>query len=287
VHFLLTTCLGPCPPRPHSCEPSRSHLAAWRSMSGSVSACQVGSSWVPSQQAPSATHLSCYALSCCAGLLAVLRIATCTHAFLLRFPHSYAGITADSVCVSNAGVEGGGVCSSIIEYRVQASSNKEASASFPSFSRLPCDGTLPAGVEGPGGQHVQVVRVRSCLETLPSCCDRSRVCQGKSRGCWDAQGVTLCELQQPSQTPAQHYQAPTPDCSAAWSGNCPALMRRGSCQKWWCRQPPVLPRYVQAWRRAPAAPPTTRPPIKARSPVPSPFPSPKPARSIWVGSGDY
>jgi hypothetical protein len=162
-----------------------------------------------------------------------------------------------------------------MECRKQASSNREAQASFLSLSHLPCDGTLPAGVEGPGGQHVQVVRVRSCLETLPSCCDRSRVCQGKSRGCWDAQGVTLCELQQPSQTPAQHYQAPTPDCSAAWSGNCPALMRRGSCQKWWCRQPPVLPRYVQAWRRAPAAPPTTRPLIKGGFPRPPPPPPPQ------------
>ena len=67
LHFLLTTCLGPRPPRPHSCEPSRSHLAAWRSMSGSVSARQVGSSWVPSHQAPSTTYVCCLALLVCAG----------------------------------------------------------------------------------------------------------------------------------------------------------------------------------------------------------------------------
>jgi hypothetical protein len=64
-------------------------------------------------------------------------------------------------------VEGGTVCSNTMECRKQASSNREAQASFLSLSHLPCDGTLPAGVEGPGGQHVQVVRVRSCLETLP------------------------------------------------------------------------------------------------------------------------
>ena len=173
-------------------------------MSGSVSARQVGSSWVPSQQAPSATHLSCYALSCCAGLLAVHTIAACRYAFLLPFLHYSAIITAE--CVLNAGVEGWGVCSSIIEYRVQASSNREAPTSFPSPSQLPCAGTLPAGVEGPGGQHVQVVRVRSCLETLLSCCAMPRVCQGKPRGCWDAQGATLCRLQQPSQASTEHCQ---------------------------------------------------------------------------------
>jgi hypothetical protein len=68
----LTTCFGPCSPRPHSCEPTRSHLAAGRSISGLVSARQVGSSWVPSQQAPSATHLYRNALLVCTGSLTVL-----------------------------------------------------------------------------------------------------------------------------------------------------------------------------------------------------------------------
>jgi hypothetical protein len=131
-------------------------------------------------------------------------IATCRYAFLLPFPHYSARITAE--CVLNAGVEWENVCSSSMECRAQASSVREASAGLQSLSHVACAGTLPAGVKGPGGLHVQVVRVRICQETLPSCCAMPRVCQGKLQGCWDAQGATLCELQQPSQASTEHCQ---------------------------------------------------------------------------------
>jgi hypothetical protein len=67
---------------------------------------QVGSSWVPSQQAPSATYLSCCALLCCAGPAAELRDPVWGLACQSLFLHYSAAITAE--CVWYAGVEGGG-----------------------------------------------------------------------------------------------------------------------------------------------------------------------------------
>ena len=79
MYSLLTCCPGCCPPSPQVPSPARCNLQTVRPSGGSVSACQHGSSWVPSQQAPSATHLCCRALLVCAGLHAELRNRACRH----------------------------------------------------------------------------------------------------------------------------------------------------------------------------------------------------------------
>jgi hypothetical protein len=81
-------------------------------------------------------------------------------AFLVHFARFFAGETAE--CVWRAGL----VVAIISADDMDSSNPKESDGAEPAsiLSSLPdpCAGTLPAGVSGPGGQHVRVMRVPGC-----------------------------------------------------------------------------------------------------------------------------